>query len=304
MKVINICHADFANFAYHNAKAMESVGIEAECMVLKPHSFYKERAKVYTIEQIKQAINEADVVQVMHSCGTMWDLVKDLNKRVFVWHTGTRYRQDPAKHNARWNSVAEKVIIALGEFQNLGAKNPIYFGITINTDEITPDYTMCEKLRIAHFPSNPTVKGTDTIKEVVKNLVKICYPFKFDYSPLIVSHEKQLKRMNNCDIYIEMCAPLQNDKPYGSYGTTAVEAAALGKIVITNNLWQDLYTKSYGDCALEIANTASELFFKIEELLTLNRNDLLMLKMTSRRWAEEKHSYRSTGERMLKLLND
>lgn len=305
MKISVICHEDYANYGYENAKAMRYVGLEAKSYVLKRHSFYKEQSELVSINSLSQIVKTSDVVIVMHSCGTSLDIVKDYvgQKQIIVFHTGTRYRSDPEKHNKRWNDIADKIVIALGEFENLGAKNPIYLGITVDCDKIKPDYRLQEKLRIAHYPSNPDVKGTKIINKVVKQL-QSKYDFIYNHSIEKVGYDRQLTRMNDCDIYIELCAPLNNGNPYGSFGTTAVEAAAMGKVVVTNNLWEKLYLSEYQNCALEIANNETDLYNRLEKLLNLHQNDLLQKKIASRLWAERCHGYEATGKRMKLLIEN
>ena len=75
---------------------------------------------------------------------------------------------------------------------------------------------------MGHFPSKPAVKGSDKIVEAMKNVKG---NFEFRYSDKRVSWEEQIKRMSECDIYVERFT-----KDSG-FGITALEAAALGKIV-------------------------------------------------------------------------
>lgn len=304
MKILSICHEDYANYAYENTQAMKSVGLNAESYSLKRHPFYARQNPTLSSDRMAEKIKQADVIIVFHSCGTSFDLVKNYKgqKKIIVFHTGTRYRSNPEKHNQRWNDLADQIVIALGEFENLGARNPIYLGITINEKNIVPDYRTGKPLRIAHYPSNPDVKGTATINKVINEL-KRKHNFVYNHSTQIVSIEKQLKRMNECDIYVELCAPEQGGNPYGSFGTTAIEAAALGKIVVTNNLWEELYLSEYKNCALEIANNEAALYDTLDELLQLHTNDIIKKKVASRNWVEEFHSYEATGKRMKLLLD-
>jgi hypothetical protein len=86
--------------------------------------------------------------------------------------------------------------------------------------------------------------------------------------------------------------------PFGEWGNTALEAAALGKIVVTNSLNTDLYRAEYGDCALQIANTPEALKETLQRLISLSDGELTQLKLQSREWVENKHSMMPTGERM------
>lgn len=304
MRVINISHQDYANYSYYNAEAMKYVGVNADAYVLLPHQFgYKKQAIRTSLRDIHKQIQRADVIQVMHSCGTMLDIVKMYpNKKVIVWHTGTRYRKDYNKHNHRWRNIADKTIIALGEFESL-APNSEYFGITVNVNDYNPKYNAFNPIKIGHYPSNADVKGTKSILNVINKLKK-AYPdkFHFKYSTLKVQHEQQQKRMDECDVYIEMCATEQGGNPYGSYGTTALEAAAMGKIVVTNNMWEDLYNRTYGDSALQIANGERALYEKLEDIIHWSHDEIISEKVRSRMWVVDKHSYEAQGNRMINIL--
>lgn len=157
MRVINISHSDYANFSYYVGQAMKSVGINADSYILKKHPFnYSKQANCVNTDKIIEECLRADVIQVMHTCGTMWDIVKYLDKPIVVWHTGTRYRQGYEKHNPRWNPLAKKHICVLPELMKLGCINPEFISMTVDTDLLQPDYTTYDVPRIAHYPSNPT----------------------------------------------------------------------------------------------------------------------------------------------------
>lgn len=302
MRVVIACHTDYANYGYEVGEALKSVGVDAQSYCLNGHSFaYAKQSLKTSSRDIRIQCERADLIIAMHSCGTTWDIIKKMNKRIIVFHTGSRYRWNPEKHNARWNPIVEKSVIALGEFESLGAKNPEYFGITINTDKYDPDYTVHSPIIFSHYPSNEDVKGTKNILSVISNLKKK-YKFEFKYSKRKVAHELQLNRMNQCDVYIEMCETINGGKPYGSFGTTSVEAAAMGKIVVTNNLWEKLYNKTYGSSMLKIANSPFELQKVLENILQMTPNEILQEKVLTRQWVENKHSHIAHGNKLTEIL--
>ncbi len=304
MRVIFISHEDYANFSYEKSQSLKSVGIDCDSYVLKPHPFaYPKQAIRSNIEQIKREIRRADLIHVIHSCGTMWDLVKESGKRLIVWHTGTRYRSEPEKHNARWNPIVEKSMFALGEFENLGCKDGEYFTMTVNTDELQLSHCNDSLFTFGHYPSNPQVKGTQNIMRVLSELtVKHRNKFQQRVSVKRCGYDQQIKRMSNCHAYIEMSNTTQGGKPYGSWGTTALEASALGKIVITNSLWDKCYHKYYGEHKLLVANSKQELKNQLEYLLSLPLNEIYRMGEEAREWVVEKHGYKATGERLIKYL--
>lgn len=310
MRIISIMHDDYACFGYENTKAMQSVGLDAQSFALRRHTFYIEQSQIISADRMKKEIEKADIIQVMHSCGTSWDMVKEYagKKKIIVWHTGTRYRTDPKKHNERWNPIADKIIIALGEFENLGAKNPEFFSITKDVETISKGISFeqqKEHLVFAHYPSNPSVKGTPLIVSAIDELKReenLPY-FEFNYSNVRCDINKQLSRMNNCDVYIELFAPEQGGNPYGSFGTTAIEAAALGKIVISNMLWRKLYEEKYASLPLFTPQTKDGLKQFIRDFINMDKELLKDLKYNTFEWALRNHSYKASGERMKRILS-
>ena len=99
-----------------------------------------------------------------------------------------------------------------------------------------------------------------------------------------------------------MFNPAIDGRPYGSFGTTAAEAAAMGKVVVTQNLYADFYEREYGDCPLILARTEQEFIDKIKWLNTLEPSEMLKLQEAHRQWAVNKHSFKATGERIKKIL--
>lgn len=307
-KVLNLSYDDYANFAFDNCKALISVGIEAISLKRVKHPFgYSEESKIASSSEIQRAIDKADLVQLFHTDSTWLEYAYNKGKRVVVYHTGTTYRLNPEHCNKIFNSKVERCFTDQCEFIGLGMKNETYIATAIDTDKIKPSVSTKSPLPLfAHYPSNPTVKGTEKIKEMLETIFKGLSKGKddcYDINIQILPHDSQLKRMNDCYCYIELFAPTQHGKPYGCFGVTAFEASALGKIVITNNIHQKVYEDAYGECALLIANTEEAFFKQVNFILDQNDNGLSLLMQRSRSWIMEKHSYKATGERIKKILS-
>ncbi len=301
MRILNISHDDFANFAHENANALRSVGVN--CLDLKrtAHPFsYGSESKVATSDRIINEIKKADIVQLFHSDHTWLEMAWALGKRVVVYHTGTGYRQSPENCNNIFNGKVDRCFTDQCEFIGLGMKNETYIATAINTDKFKPIEKIVKKpYLIAHYPSNETVKGTAKIVEMLQKIECANFTVNTDR----VNHKAQIERMHGCDIYVELFAPTQRGKEYGCFGVTAFEAAAIGKIVFTNNLNQKVYSDAYGDCALVIANTELDFIQKMKWVLSLNEKDVVNLQEQSRDWIVKKHSYEATGNRLKTLLN-
>lgn len=282
-------YSDYSNLCFEFSKSLNSIGVESECYSLTPHAFGYE-TNVLSYDAMVSKMKECDCIVVGHTQEVIFNMCKDLGKRIFVIHTGTIFRQEPEKFNAIFNPVVERTLSDTMEFYDSGCKNFTYVHAAFNTDKIKPDYYFNNRA-FAHYPSKSTVKGTDAIKKVME---KINCNFVCDTS--IVSHEKNLERISDCDIYIEMMSPMQGDKVYCGFGTTAGEAACLGKVVITNSLFHHVYEQTYGTPGeLMIANTESDLYTTVSVLNSIKPIQILDKQIATRKWIEKYHSYQSTG---------
>lgn len=295
MRVIFICSDDYANFGYYKSEALKSIGVNSEAFILNKHPFGydKEATLVHSIRMLDE-INKADIINIVHSDVTAMRMCFARDKRIFVWHTGTRYRQAHYQMNQLFNDV-EKSFYALGEFESLCDGD--YFSVTVDTDSLPFTPTDNPKLIFSHHPSNAQVKGTEAIQRVIDSIEN--KNFETNINASIIPYSENINRIKQCDVYIEMCAKTQGGRPYGSFGTTAVECASLGKIVITNSLWDEHYQKWYGKHSLIIANSENELREKILWLSQLPKEEIDSMKLASREWAVNSHGYEATGKRLL-----
>jgi len=307
MRVITICQADWCNVGYNVAKALRIAGVEAESFKTSKHNFgYEEESKVVSHDILRYEIQKADIVFIMNSNTFCLELCKQLNKKnVYVYHTGTTYRRNPANMNEKFNPYIKRAFTDQTEFIGLGMKDEYYLFTPINTEDIQCEIKKPErKLKIAHYPSNAIVKGTPVIRNIFDELRRK-YPVSVDciIDEKQVLHPEQLDRMSECDVYVELFAPLNEGNKYGCFGVTAVEAASLGKIVVTNHTTPEVYERFYGtSTAFAIPQTEKELYDNLENFILADRDDLLEMKIISRAWAEKYHSYKAYGEQLKKLL--
>ncbi len=143
------------------------------------------------------------------------------------------------------------------------------------------------------------MKGTQQIREMLEPFKDV---FEIRISEEVVPHEANLARIAECHIYIEMFKPTLNGKPYGCYGVTAFEAAALGCFVVTNNLHKEVYTEAYGSSPFAIANTEIEFLFKLRLMTGMNTSEFEGIKLYDDFYT--KHSIEATGRRILKLITE
>lgn len=302
MKVLNLAYDDYANFSHDNANALRSVGIECVDLKTLPHPFkYPNSSRLSSWVDIKREINKADVIQIMHSGEVFLDHAITAKKRIIVYHTGTKYRMDPSKYNTIFNPYVERSIIALGEFAGKGSKNETYIVGSVDTNKLKPSFYNGGVAKISHLPSNPSVKGTDKINKIVSDINdKSLFQYLVDIKRK--QYLEQLKMISSCDIYLELFAPTQNGRPYGSWGITALEATALGKIVFTNHTSRSVYLNSYGELpALEAWEDETVFKNRLETILK-NPSTIRKLQEDARNWVVRNHSYQATGNRLKKLL--
>jgi len=295
MRVLNICASDFANFGHDNAKALRSVGVDAECIKLSPHDFkYGDEARIVTAAQMMEETAHADLVQIMHSSDHCLKLCKC--DRIWIVHTGTPYRINAQGNNAIFNPRVERTIIALTEFAGLGAVNETYIVGAIDTDKLTPGKTPAKPYVFGHYPSNAGIKGTARINECMAG-------FNYQHSVANVPYVNQLARLMSCDIYIEMFATHQGSHLYGSWGITTLECAAMGKIIITNHTTSHVYEQYYGIIPpLLLFADSDGLKAHLNNVSRLSVDKLISLQNKTRNWIVDYHSYKATGETIKKYL--
>jgi len=301
MRVINYTRTDWANFAFDNAMALQSVGINCKSYVANKHTFnYIHTSEQITNENITKEMCEADYVQIFHSDIKALEIfIKSSSKaKLIVYHAGSVYRRDPEFYNKLFNPHIYKSVIALPEFAGLGAKNEQYLVGGIDTARITPVIkSLVYPYIFAHYPSSYDKKGSYDICRMMEEM-KI--PLKF--SSDIVFMTEHYKRTMECDVYIELFKPILEGKHYGSFGIQALESAAMGKIVVTQNMNEDVYFNEYGFCRLMLANNETD-FKDIIELLDKNSpNEIKNLQEETRQWIVDNHSYEKTGKRILEKV--
>lgn len=304
MKILNISQTDWAKFQWDNCQSLRAVGLICDSVTLEKHSFYSdaEQSATVNIDYIKAVIGDYDIIQFFHDNVNLYTQLLPYfhGKRVFVYHTSSYYRA----HSQMVNGImfdAEKHIACMPEFVAMHPK-AIYQVGAVDTEKIKPgDWKQGKELTFAHYPSNSTVKGTAKIIELMANK-----EVKFKHSTELVSYENQLKRMNECDVYIEMFTEKDgNGSDYGDFGITALEVASMGKAVITNSRQrhENHYANTYGRSFFWSANTE----YKFNTIIgNFMRSDNLLqeAKKSARDLVVKYHSYKATGEYFIKnILN-
>lgn len=294
MKVVSVCSDDWANFQYQFSESLRAVGVDSYSYCLNNHVFeYPKQSTKVNASDLYKLTEDADFVVIHHSCLELLPYVHHNN--LIHYAAGTKYRQG----HEQLNKILEPKLIALPEFKE-HATNAHYVVGAVDTDYLQPNFNLfCEGARFAHYPSNPDVKGTSKILDLMREL-----NIPVNHSLGRVSYSEQIERMKDCSVYIELLSPTQGGRKYGSFGMTCLEAAALGKVVVTQNLTGDqLYKDTYGEFVpLAVDN---DLHFKRMVIsIMAHQNNLIEAQKDSREWVVNNHSYKATGERLVKIFND
>jgi hypothetical protein len=309
MNILNICRDDWANFAYDNMLSLRAAGLHCDAVKLNRHVMgYKYQCNISNLPAIIKLMANYEIIQFFHDDVVFFqNLIPGFaNKKIIVYHTTTFYRTNSARVNAVMDQFAWKTVNAMPEFMAMGAKNSIYMVGGVNVDKLEPKFKLNgSPTTFCHYPSNPIVKGTEKIVDMIKKHFgdNKFLPAWFEYSTNIVDAYEQIERVKPNDVYIEMFTRLDAaGNKYGNFGITALECAALGKIIITNCLDVNVYEKYYGNICLAICNTEIDFVFKINQLLNCSPTEINFLQSAAREWVESKHGHTATGNYFTKTI--
>jgi hypothetical protein len=318
---------DNANTGWRTMKCLQRMGLKVLFFKGSMHPYYYPEQGMIHPELFKIAMKEkghildpvvqvpllkpvSDAAKCIHYIASrIIDTGTDpRTKKIVAQHGGRFYRTNHAIINQLLDPYIDASIVQMPDLMNLGAKNEHLIYFSVDTDYIKPSYeTGCEKLIIGHYPSLSAEKGTSKIIRIIKRFGEDQETNdKFLYDGIEKAEKEvqtiwftQLERMARCDVIIDVCAETAQNRPYGEWGNTAFEAAALGKVVITNSHRVDMYEREYG-CkpSMRIANTEEEVEKNLRELISLPKDKLLEEKQRAREWVVRNHSIDATSKRM------
>ena len=319
MYVVFLSIGDYASVGAVFAKCLNKVGVTAYSFSKKSTSYYPScHSIVYkNMKEVEKAVKRADVVVWMHSQKV--PIKSSLKgKKEVVFHGGTIYRRFFHKLNRRFKHVHVS-LIQTAELLGLGAKKEVWMLPAAYIADVEPNYSMGSKIVVGHFPSAPkakdkrivglsggtgmdlTLKGSYIINRIMKKRYKDKVKYKF--SRKRVKWIENLERMNRCDIYIESLNSASVSDNKHDWSVAALEAAALGDVVVTNfKFGEKRYKREYGDCPLQVVNTERQFIQTMDRLLSMSREDLLALKHRTRDWAMSTHGLKAVGLRLRKTL--
>lgn len=295
--ILNLSESDYANYSHNNANALRSVGQECIDLALQPHGFsYQSQSAIVGLKNLESYVKMASVVQVMHSSTTIFSHIKKhAQGKILIYHTGTRYRTNHKKLNKIFKnhtSVSDHT-----EFDHLGEHHYVITPVEVQK------YKPCASfpIRIGHYPSNPEVKGSN---DILRMLSQFAGEFSLCHSVKNVPHYKQIERITDCDVYIELFKPVLWGQNYGCFGVTALEAAAMGKVVITQDMNPEVYKRFYGKHPFLLANTEIDFINIIDQILTKGPKFVIKQQAEAVRIMKKNHSFEATGKRILKIIEN
>ena len=294
INVLLVANHDWCALGEHYARSLRSIGVNATMFIRSRHRFnYPDQGTEFeTDSQIIPHVKDARIIHFMHSQYSLPN-ISLVNKKVVVSHTGSAYRNKHARLNNVFNPIVNLSIVG-SSLYGKGAKNEHWIpGGVADINLLQPIYERSsDKIIIAHFPSSPGLKGSKIIKSVFKT---IRGNYEFNCSFEVINWKDNIERIKKCDVYVERFT--QNT----GFGISAIEAAALGKIVITTYAFEQKYKETIGEFGLISVKTQQELKEEIERIISLPDDKLLELKKKNREWAVKYHSYEAVGNRLLGL---
>jgi hypothetical protein len=294
MKVVFLCKNDWANVACTFSKSLNKIGVDSKSFSAGHHKFvYPESSFIYS-KSSKIDVEEADVVVFVHSYLTQTGV--DLSKKIVaVMHAGSAYRQGHKKINQIFDPIVD-ITFCGSDVLGFNPKNEVCMQAAVDTEYFQPmysDFTNRKNVIIGHYPTS--AKGYEIIERVINRLKKFRKNIEFRYDNYTVLFNDHIKRISECDIYIEDMSDNQHGIPLTTFGITTLECGALGKVVCTRFPDLPIYEKLFGKCGIQVANNEQELEEKLKWLTSMNDEDFLELQKSTRKWIEERHSLEVIG---------
>ena len=314
--VLLLARNDWANAGWRVLQCLQHLGIDSKLLIGKSHTFsYPQEGTLHPAlgqkivshfpisvhaPDLASEVRGAKVVHFLSS--TFVDLGAEnalyADRYVIVQHAGTTYRRGYTKCNDVFNRIANRTIVSTPDLLGLGAVNELYLSSPLNTDELTPQYYEGDRpVRVAHYPSKAGVKGTERIRRALEQMKKYRgNDFGFDISVNTVSWPENIKRMRFSDIYIDGLKQELKGRPYGAWGRTTLEAAALGSIVLTHGRFIEPYRALYGTPPWSIIDSLDSLTMSLNHYLDCPKKELVEKQAAHREWVERHHSIPAAAE--------
>lgn len=311
MKVLFVARTDWTNFGYNFSKALNYVGVTSKAAYMNDNTIGPKGIQFKKLDDILQLVEEADVVIVSHttfpiSISQIEKHIIEKNKKFLVLHGGSQYRQNAHHYNSRYSKLLHATLVT-HDLAGMGAKNEFTLTVPVDTDFLQPIYHHRDKLIVANYPTkyitHPHLKGADIIAKAMTEL-SVDGSFEFRNGTNTIPWEEHIKRIKECDVYIESIGTQQKGIPLTMYGVVAAEAAALGKIVIGKFDHYEDFEKNFAPCKIFNAYDRESIINVMTTILSMNKRQILRWQEESREWAVSCHSYKAVGERLKNIIGE
>ena len=296
---------DNANSGYNMMRAAEAArcAVRGYCESKHPLRYPSQLSPdmPHTKESFDREIKWADIIHYIRTKPPR--LVKLPNKPTVIQH-GDDILRDNLNVAKVFNHLPHAHICVTADLMSYITEKSHLIPAPVDVRTLRPSLKQ-GRIKIGHFPSIPSNKGTDDIEAVI---ARVKDKFEFDWvRGGIEPWENNIKRVSELDIYIDQyCVSFleRGDDTYirlGEQGVATREAAALGVVPISTAFNLAAYAKEYSEHGFVIANSRDELYITLVGLLSLSREHLNYYQDKARKWVVRNHSYEVTGERLLSI---
>jgi glycosyltransferase involved in cell wall biosynthesis len=244
---MRVLHApvNIAGQPYTFVRALRALGVDAELLVFKERPFVRGYDRTLHLERypsrlrkwlrvMRAFVQAATRYDVFHFHTNMtllypfrWDLpiLRTLGKKIVFQFWGSEIRgRDPS--TLSYLRYADAVIV--GSYHMLAHAPPgahvVLPGLDLSRWPVTPSDRFDGPVRIVHAPSSRAVKGTAHVLAAADRLRQRGVPFELELVEG-VPHAEAVRIYERSDIAVDQLAA-------GWYGIFALEAMALGKVVM------------------------------------------------------------------------
>jgi hypothetical protein len=148
----------------------------------------------------------------------------------------------------------------------------------------------------------PNMQGVNT--NLSYKLIASQHTKWFNHCKRTINQAKQGNAsMANAMVYIELFNPLQRGKLYGSFGITALEAALIGRPVITMCANYDKYLERYDNECFEIVRNEDELIEAMQDCKRATYQHLETWGLSCRDTVAKAHHPTIIGNQLIEFIN-
>ena len=317
MKISFIAENDWANVLTEYAYCLNkhSDNIEAKSICFRPHPFNYSLQHNYDLHfcseeqklEAKQFLEESDVIifgEEGHPLEPTYRALREFsnllgldlinsNKKLCIWHPGTHYRQNYQFYNN--HPLRSKIYKHLYAFDLYRLSNKtdvdlpflVYNYMDFKKEQLINNFKNkleIDKKIICHIPSNPSIKGTDTIN---KSMVDLPSNLSF-FTTTNISHAEVIKYKSKSLFYIDQFNTL------GTYGVAAIEAILNSNIVFcTLHNTAEAIIKLTGEPVLpfiDLGKDPNQINSIVSSHTNLPNETLIEIYMSIIQWMEEYYS--------------